>query len=339
VTRSEGNGNGHGMLAERIRQGDVRAAARLITHIENSPADALPVLQALYPATGRAYVIGITGPPGAGKSSLTNALVAAFRRDRQRVGVIAVDPTSPFSGGAILADRVRMQRHALDEGVFIRSMATRGNLGGLARATLDAVAVLDALGSDVILIETVGTGQAEVDIAHAAHTTIVLAVPGLGDSMQAFKAGVMEIGDIFVVNKADRDGADQVVRELRGMLDQADPAPAWQPPILQTIAPRETGMDGLLEAIDAHRSFLSRTSGGSHPLKARARHLFRNLLQERVMAVAMARLERAGWLEAMIDRIACREIDPHSAALETVRTLGWVEGRVARGLAVEEGPA
>jgi LAO/AO transport system kinase len=309
-------------IAERICQGDVRAAARLITDLENGQPAALPVLRALYPATGRAYVVGITGPPGAGKSTLGGELTAALRRAQYRVGVIAVDPTSPFSGGAILADRVRMQRHALDEGVFIRSMATRGHLGGLARATLDAVDVLDAMGNDFILVETVGAGQAEIDIVRAAHTTMVVAVPGLGDAMQAFKAGVMEIGDIFVVNKADRDGADQVVAEIQAMLDQGESAPDWRPPVVRTVASRGEGVDGVVEAIGTHRAFLNGTAG-PRTARRRSRQVFRSLFQDHVMSVAMARLEAAGLLEAMIDRIACREIDPHSAVAETVHALGW----------------
>ncbi len=309
-------------LADRVLRGDARSAARLITHIENGVPDAVPVLKALYPATGRAYIVGITGPPGAGKSTLTDELTAALRNRRHRVGIIAVDPSSPFTGGAILADRVRMQRHALDDGVFIRSMATRGQLGGLARATLDAVDVLDAMGSDFIVIETVGAGQAEVDIARTAHTTVVVAVPGLGDALQAFKAGVMEIGDVFVVNKADRDGADQLAAEIAGMLDQADPGP-WRPPILRTVASRGEGVLGLLQAIERHRDCVSNGSGRPRTGRMRSRQVFRTLLQEHATALALAQLEAAGLLEATIDRITCRELDPHSAVEEAVKFLGW----------------
>jgi LAO/AO transport system kinase len=312
-------------LVEGVRRGDVRAAARLITQVENQQSEAIAALRALYPSTGRAHVIGITGPPGTGKSTLTDQITVSLRRRQHRVGVIAVDPTSPFTGGAILADRVRMQRHSLDDGVFIRSMATRGNLGGLSRATLDVVDVMDAMGKEFILVETVGTGQDEVDIVRAAHTTLVVAVPGLGDSMQAFKAGIMEIGDVFVVNKADRDGADQVVAELHAMLDQRDNHADWRPLIVRTVATCGQGIDPLLEAIFTHRDFLSSGSGRPHTRRERSGHAFRNLFQDRLMSLAMERLQAQGLLESMIDRIACREVDPHSAVEETVKALGWAE--------------
>jgi LAO/AO transport system kinase len=315
-----------GTLVDSIRRGDVRAAARLITQVENAQMEAVSALKALYPSTGRAHIIGITGPPGTGKSTLADEITAALRRRQHRVGVVAVDPTSPFTGGAILADRVRMQRHAVDDGVFIRSMATRGNLGGLSRATLDVVDVMDAMGKEFILIETVGTGQDEVDIVRAAHTTLVVAVPGLGDSLQAFKAGIMEIGDVFVVNKADRDGVDRVVADLHTMLDQQESHPGWRPPIVRTVAPRGEGIDALLDAIFAHRDFLSSGSGRPASRRARSGHAFHNLLQDHMMSLAMERLKSQGLLEGMIDRIASREIDPHSAVEESVRALGWGEG-------------
>ncbi len=332
------HGNGSRYLVEGVRRGDLRAAARLITQVENQQQDAIAALKALYPCTGRAYVIGITGPPGTGKSTLTDQITASLRRRQHRVGVIVVDPTSPFTGGAILADRVRMQRHALDEGVFIRSMATRGNLGGLSRATIDVIDVMDAMGKEFILVETVGAGQDEVDIVRTAHTTLVVAVPGLGDGMQAFKAGMMEIGDVFVVNKADRDGADQVVAELQTMLEQGNIDTDWHPPIVQTVATRGEGIDRLLEAILTHRSFVSNGSGRPCLGRERSGHVFRNLFQEHLMSLAMERLKAQGLLESTIDRIACREVDPHSAVEETVKALGWAESATVEEAAPRRSP-
>ncbi len=206
-------------LSERVLEGDVRAASRLMRHIDDGEEGATAELRALFPKTGRAYIIGITGSPGAGKSTLTDRLIAKYRKAGKKVGVIAVDPTSPFTGGAILGDRIRMQDHATDPGVFIRSLATRGNLGGLSRATGDCIRVMDAMGQDVVIVETVGVGQDEIDIAQMAHTTIVVTVPGMGDDIQAIKAGILEVADVFAINKADLDGADRMVRELRMMLE------------------------------------------------------------------------------------------------------------------------
>ncbi|HEX9900017.1 MAG TPA: methylmalonyl Co-A mutase-associated GTPase MeaB, partial [Candidatus Methylomirabilis sp.] len=216
-------------LVQKTLQGDIRAAARLMSMIENATQGAIPALKALYPHTGKAYVVGVTGPPGSGKSTLVDGITEELRRLDKSVGIVAVDPTSPFTGGAILADRIRMQRHSLDPGVFIRSMATRGHLGGLARATNDVVDILDAAGKDYVIIETVGVGQDEVEVVKAAHTSVVVAVPGMGDEIQAIKAGIMEIGDLFVVNKADRDGADKTVTEIEMMLHLGKPTEGWQP--------------------------------------------------------------------------------------------------------------
>ncbi|MBI3002942.1 MAG: methylmalonyl Co-A mutase-associated GTPase MeaB, partial [candidate division NC10 bacterium] len=223
-------------LVEQVRSGNVRAIARLMSLIEDGAGEATAALRALYPFTGSAYLVGITGPPGSGKSTLADRLTEGFRRQGLTVGIVAVDPTSPFTGGAILADRIRMQRHSLDPEVFIRSMATRGQLGGLAPATHAVVDVLDAAGKAVILIETVGVGQDEVEIVRLAHTTLVIMVPGLGDEVQAIKAGILEIGDLFVVNKADREGADRTAAELQMMLGLAA-ATGWKPPVLKTVAP------------------------------------------------------------------------------------------------------
>ena len=227
------------VLAEKILQGDIRAAARLMRDVDDGFSSALHELKALYPLTGNAYIIGITGPPGAGKSTLTDQITAAFRKSGKRVGIVAVDPTSPFTGGAILGDRIRMNRHADDEGVFIRSLATRGALGGISRSTGEVVNIMDAMGMDIVIVETVGVGQDEIDIVRMAHTTVVVMVPGLGDDIQAIKAGILEIADVFVVNKADREGADRTSRELSMMLEMGKRKDGeWLPKVMLTEASR-----------------------------------------------------------------------------------------------------
>ncbi|MFN7132180.1 MAG: methylmalonyl Co-A mutase-associated GTPase MeaB, partial [Myxococcales bacterium] len=304
------------MLAKRILEGDVRAASRLMRNIDDGIPSATAELRALFPRTGRARIIGITGSPGAGKSTLTDRLIAAYRRQGKRVGVVAVDPTSPFSGGAILGDRIRMQAHATDDGVFIRSLATRGNLGGLSRATSDVIRVMDAMGMDVVLVETVGVGQDEIDIAQLAHTTVVVVVPGMGDDIQAIKAGIFEIADVFAVNKADREGADRTVRELRSIMElrhataphpkEGDPV-QWEPPIVKTVAAREQGIDGLVEALASHERHLTETKQLSARETARARAEFLALLRERLLAGALRTLEGFGTLDEVAARIARRE--------------------------------
>ncbi|MER7585174.1 methylmalonyl Co-A mutase-associated GTPase MeaB, partial [Kitasatospora sp. NPDC097691] len=241
-------------LVEQAREGRPRAVARLITLVENAAPQLREAMAALAPYTGQAYTIGLTGSPGVGKSTSTSALVSAYRRLGKRVGVLAVDPSSPFSGGALLGDRVRMQDHATDPEVFIRSMATRGHLGGLSWTAPQALRVLDAAGCEVILVETVGVGQSEVEIAAQADTTVVLLAPGMGDGIQAAKAGILEIGDVFVVNKADRDGADATARELNHMLGlgEAREAGDWRPPIVKTVAARGEGVDEVVEALEKH---------------------------------------------------------------------------------------
>ena len=308
-------------LVERARAGSPRAVARLISLVEDASPQLREVMAALAPHAGHAAVIGLTGSPGVGKSTVTSALVAAFRARDQRVGVIAVDPTSPFSGGALLGDRIRMQEHATDDGVYIRSMATRGHLGGLAWATPQALRVLDAAGCDVVLIETVGVGQSEVEIAALADTTVILLAPGLGDGVQAAKAGLLEVGDIYVVNKADRDGADQVVRDLRGMIRLAERRPGdWRQPIVMTVGSRGEGVDELLAEIDRHRAWLD----GSGELDRR-RH---RRVREEIEAIAMTALrERFSQvhgdtrLDTLAKKVLAGELDPYSAADDVIAAL------------------
>jgi GTPase len=305
-------------LVARAREGSPRALARLITLVENASPQLRAVMAALTPLTGQAQVIGLTGAPGVGKSTSTSALVTAFRKQGRRVGVLAVDPSSPFTGGALLGDRVRMQDHATDPEVFIRSMASRGHLGGLAWATPQAIRVLDAAGCEVVLVETVGVGQAEVDIASLADSTIVLVAPGMGDSIQAAKAGILEIADVFVVNKADRDGAQQTVRDLRNMIALADRGlDDWKPPIVSTVASRGEGIDEVTEMLDKHAAWLS-GSGALHRRRlARAR--------DEIEAIAVTALrQRMGDLhgDQRLDALAAKVLeggcDPYSAADELV---------------------
>ncbi len=309
-------------IVRDILQGDPRAAARLMTMIEDGAPEAISALKSLYPHTGRAAVIGVTGPPGSGKSTLTDRITEELRRRGKSVGIVAVDPTSPLTGGAILADRYRMQRHYLDDGVFIRSMASRGHLGGLARATNDVVDVLDAAGKDYILIETVGVGQDEVEIAKAAHTSIVVAVPGLGDEIQTMKAGLMEIGDLFVVNKADRDGADKTATEIEMMLHHDMSTEGWKPRVVKTVALQGEGVAELTEAIFEHQMFLLKDDGGRRKGRERVHWVFFQLLQDRLTARVIERAASNGVLERLITRIAAREIDPHTAVEEVLGVIG-----------------
>jgi LAO/AO transport system kinase len=309
-------------LTRKILEGDVRAAARLMTMIENGVLEARAALKSLYPHTGSGYIIGITGPPGSGKSTLTDQLTDELRKRRKTVGIVAVDPTSPFTGGAILADRIHMQRHSLDADVFIRSMATRGHLGGLARATNDIVDVMDAAGKEVILIETVGVGQDEVEVVGTAHTCVVVSVPGLGDEVQAIKAGILEIGDIFVVNKADREGADRTATELEMMLHMAPDLGGWLPKVYKTVATKGDGIAELVDAIFEHKAFLDERDLRKKKGRERSERAFLTLLQETLTARTIERFKRNGSMKELIERIADRELDPYTAVEEVLESIG-----------------
>ena len=299
-------------LVERTRAGDRGALARLLSLIEAGGTDAVDASARLYPHTGRAWTIGVTGAPGAGKSTLTDRLIARLRRDGEEVGVLAVDPSSPVTGGAILGDRVRMQGHATDPGVFIRSMATRGHQGGLALATPQAVRVLDAAGKAWVIIETVGVGQVEVEVAGAADTTVVVLTPGWGDAIQANKAGLLEVADVLVVNKADRAGLDETVRDLRNMLEWSASSD-WTPPIVETVATEGRGIDELWDAVTAHRAHLERDGDIGSRRAARLRDELRGIVFERLGQRA-TELCAGPRFDELVEQVAAREVDPHAAA-------------------------
>ena len=308
-------------LVERARGGEARAVGRLISLVEDESPLLREVMAALAPYAGNAHIVGITGSPGVGKSTSTAALVSAYRKEGKRVGVLAVDPSSPFSGGALLGDRVRMQDHATDAGVFIRSMASRGHLGGLAWATPQALRVLDAAGFDVVLVETVGVGQSEVEIAGMADTTLVLLAPGMGDGIQAAKAGILEVGDIYVVNKADRDGASTVTRDLRAMLALADRRPGqWEPPIVKTVASRGEGLEDVVARIEERLVWMT----GNGVLAERRRSRARDEIEAIAMTALRTRfagLHGDARLDVLAAKVADGDADPYSAADELIAAL------------------
>jgi LAO/AO transport system kinase len=306
-----------GDLLTRARSGHKRSIARLLTIVENDDPGAADAMRSLYPETGRAQIVGVTGPPGGGKSTLVNRLAAAFRENASRVAVVAVDPSSPFSGGAILGDRIRMRERFLDEGTFIRSMASRGHSGGLARATVRVVNVLDALGTDVVLVETVGVGQEEVDVIRVADTVCLVTVPGLGDDIQAIKAGILEIADVLVVNKADRPGADETARDLAQMLSLAKDRP-WKTPIIRTSAQTGDGLPQLLDAIARHRAWSLSSGERAERQRAAARAEVEALLREALLRDLEGRVG-ASRVDAAVARVAERSIDPYSAVEELLR--------------------
>ncbi len=305
-------------LIERVAAGDVTAVARAISKVEEGGPGASDLMKQIFSRTGRALIVGITGAPGAGKSSLVDKLAAFYRKRGERVGIIAVDPSSPFSGGAILGDRIRMQTLSLDKGVFIRSMATRGQLGGLARATVDAVAILDAAGYEKILVETVGVGQDEIEIAKTADVCVVVLVPGMGDDVQTMKAGIMEIGDVLVINKADRDGVLRTEKELEGLLSLAVRTDQWQPPIVKTVAIENRGIEELAEAIDRARESQQSAPASNERRQAIARWRILELLRERLLSEALHSDSTSEKLDRLAADVANKKRDPYSAIEELI---------------------
>ncbi len=310
---------GQPSFLDQILSGQPRAVARAISKIENGESEASGLMKQIFPHTGRALVIGITGAPGAGKSSLVDKLALLYRRNGERIGIVAVDPSSPFSGGAILGDRIRMQTLGLDKDVFIRSMATRGNLGGLARATVDAVAILDAAGFSKIIVETVGVGQDEVEIVKTADVSVVVLVPGMGDDIQAIKAGIMEIGDIFVINKADREGAYTTEKELEALLSLAPRLDGWQPPIVKTVAIENKGIDQLASAISSYQESQLKTNLAGERRRAVARGRILELLRDRLIMQTLNSDSASETLDRLAEEVATRQRDPYSAVDELLQ--------------------
>jgi len=307
-------------LIDRVTAGELNAVARAISKVEDGSADSSELMKQIFLRTGRALIIGITGSPGAGKSSLVDKLAAFYRKGGERVGIIAVDPSSPFSGGAILGDRIRMQALSLDKGVFIRSMATRGNMGGLARATVEAVAILDAAGYEKIIVETVGVGQDEIEIAKTADVCVVVMVPGMGDDVQTMKAGIMEIGDVLVINKADREGVLRTEKELESLLTFAA-HDAWQPPIVKTVAIEGKGIEDLAAAIDRSREFQKTAPASTQRRQSIARWRILELLRERLVTQTLNGDGASEKLDRLAAEVATKKRDPYSAVDELLKTV------------------
>lgn len=299
-------------IAEELLKGNRLALSRAITAIENEYDDAVEIMKKIYPHTGHAYVLGITGPPGAGKSTLTNRIAYEYRQQGKTVGIIAVDPTSPFTGGAILGDRIRMNSLTLDKGVFIRSMGTRGSLGGLSHKTADAVKVMDAFGKDIIIVETVGVGQSEVDIVKAADTTMVVLIPGMGDDIQAIKAGILEIGDLYCINKSDLDGADKLVREINMMLDLDSFMTDWRPPITKVIASQDEGIKDLMVTVEKHRSYIEGNGKLAERRTKRTRDEMLDILNSNIGNYIKEKIVASGRLDNYVEQIKSRYTDPYT---------------------------
>ncbi len=309
------------MLSDNILNGDIRAAARLMRDIDDEVPSAREEIKRLFPHTGNAHIVGITGSPGAGKSTLVDRIIHSLRERGQTVGIIAIDPTSPISGGAIMGDRVRMQRHSTDNGVFIRSLATRGHLGGVSRSTHDIITIMDSMGKDIVIVETVGVGQDEVEIVQLVHTSIVVIAPGMGDSVQAIKAGILEIGNIFVINKADKEEADITASEMEMMIAMNSYSQKeWQPPVIKTDSLHNRGINKLLAEIDNHGKFITETNLETH-LQKQTEGIFLNILRDRLSQEVKERLQKINKWDAIMKSLKQRQIDPYSAAEDIIKDI------------------